>query len=162
MAQVNNETKDAATAVSSNSGEFSEGVGLPFKCGECERVCKSKAGLTLHMRKVHAVKFHEMNVPETRVKNRWSEDEVYQLARKEADLVVSGILARKVNSELYAYFPHRSQEAIKDRGGKSNIRILCVDWHRSVRANHPVPRMNWSHCELELRSNTILRIWRSV
>lgn len=140
MAETNNERMEAVTTVSSNSGKVGKGVSLPFTCDECEKVCRNKAGLTLHKRKAHAITFHVTNVPEVRVKNRWNEDEIYQLARREAQLVISGIQARKINSLLYEQFPERSQEAIKGQRRKAEYKDIACTLTQGVKLTGETPQ----------------------
>lgn len=118
---------EAVSAASSNSGDVGEGVSQPIVCEICGKVCRNKAGRTLHMRKAHAETYHAENIPAVRVKARWEEDEAYQLARIEAELTVSGVQPRKLNSLLYELFPMRSQEAIKGHRRKSAHKdLVCT------------------------------------
>lgn len=123
MANKTQETMEALSTASSNSGGSGEGAG-ELKCEKCGKVCRSKAGLSLHVRKIHPEEYHATNIPDQKVKARWDEDECYQLARAEAELVASSVQARKVNASLYEKFPDRTQEAVKGQRRKAAYKEL--------------------------------------
>ncbi len=82
-----------------------------FKCPDCPLVCKDRRGLSVHEQRMHPVRYHNENVPQPRVKARWSKEEKYLLAKTEVALERQN--PRFMNQELAKRFPARTVDSIK-------------------------------------------------
>jgi hypothetical protein len=63
------------------------------------------------MQKKHAEVYHELNIPQPRVKARWDDEEYVLLAREEVRLARLGV--KFMNKELRKVLPHCLLESIK-------------------------------------------------
>lgn len=73
-------------------------------------------GLGVHSRSAHPVQYHQEDQEklEGRVgkKKRWTDDEVYDMARRKTEITMSGNI-ENTNQELHRCFPERTIESIK-------------------------------------------------
>nr|ACJ46647.1 reverse transcriptase [Triops cancriformis] len=97
------------------------------KCSVCGETFKGPASVTMHMVKKHPVEFNELKMAKKPVpkKVRWSEEEIFQLARTEAELTLQGV--RFINVELQKIFPAREIEGIKGQRKLAKYKELVKD-----------------------------------
>ena len=118
LATNNFNSKDVATAASSNSVENAEAASSAWICQLCKAgPFKGKRGLSVHMHSKH-VKEHSELVEaqdQTRVKARWSEEERFVVASRQVELGLSeDTMARaEIVRKLHDEFPNRSVESLK-------------------------------------------------
>lgn len=79
-------------------------------CPKCGKLCKTR-GLASHRRKCDNVNMNEEIVIE-KVKARWSDEEVFFLAKAEAEALLRGVKPLEINSVLFKKF------CGKGRGGE--------------------------------------------
>ena len=116
-------TMDAAGEASTDT--FMIGTsGNMFVCADCRKTYKTERGLTLHMQKKHAEVYHELNIPQPRVKARWDDEEYVLLAREEVRLARLGV--KFMNKELRKVLPHHSLESIKGVRRTNNTKYQNV------------------------------------
>lgn len=85
---------DDAPASSRCSGEGAEGSDAV--CNECGRSFKSTKGLAIHRRSKHTSAYMAENVPKTRERTRWTNEDSRLLVMAEAKIVFEGnVVSRK-------------------------------------------------------------------
>uniref|UniRef100_A0A1A9VX28 C2H2-type domain-containing protein n=1 Tax=Glossina austeni TaxID=7395 RepID=A0A1A9VX28_GLOAU len=140
ISQTNNNTSDQ------NPSRFRSDTSCPM----CERTFTTKTGVGVHMRRAHPDE-HDQHKARTDVKQRWSEEEESLLARKEAELTVTG--TRFMNKALAPLFPSSSLEAIKKKhiakgwnrnSSRYEIRnmLCCVTCTKSLLSLNTILYMN--------------------
>ena len=84
------EEEPAATATGPSNFVLDEGPADPLQCDLCGLMCKSKGGLSAHMRAKHPEAYHAERLPKTRLRERWTEEALHLLAGEEARLIGAG------------------------------------------------------------------------
>lgn len=108
-------------------------------CKECGRAFSSLIGLSQHRRHAH-FNAYNADIVVTRVKPRWSKEESFLLAKKEAELTRKGV--RNLNQQLHFHFQGRTFDSIKshrrDPGYRNLVKELLGTTDR-VQASRPQP-----------------------
>ena len=105
----------------------------------CARAFTTQRGLSQHARRTHPAEYHEKAQAADAAKSRrtWSSEEIYLLAKTEADLVVAGVsLSAREWAERLSKSSTRSVEAIRGRRKTTNytalVRNLCEESRHSM------------------------------
>lgn len=100
---------------------MAENNGVVFRCERCELICKSRGGLSVHMRRKHPDEYHSsVQETTTRVKTRWTKEEELVLAVAEVKILKEEAVRGHgvpfgINALLARIHAGRSEEAIKGR-----------------------------------------------
>ena len=109
------------------SREAAPVVDLEFKCPYCDKSFGKKTGLGVHKRSKHPNEL-DAERPVDRKNERWSSEEVHELAAREARLPSK----LHVNIQLQNYFPHRTREAIKGQRKLMSYKQLVSEQENSL------------------------------
>uniref|UniRef100_A0A131Z2I9 Reverse transcriptase n=1 Tax=Rhipicephalus appendiculatus TaxID=34631 RepID=A0A131Z2I9_RHIAP len=106
------------------SDSSDEAIPVHHTCKDCGRAFSSLVGLSQHRRHAH---FNEYNadIVITRVKPRWSKEESFLLAKKEAELTRLGV--RNINQKLHFFFKTRTFDSIKSHRRDPGYRHLVAE-----------------------------------
>lgn len=136
MATNINETESVATATlyGTDQGDVARGCEY-VTCSLCQKQFRGTRGLATHERSAHATQYHAKRIPKPGIKPRWSDEEVYRMARYEAELLNLGIPPRRINSELAIRFGNLAVERIKGKRKearyKSQVQTLCTEMKKA-------------------------------
>ena len=121
----------------SSSIPVSAGGIVSFPCSLCNKVCKSRSGLTLHMRKIHPSFFHDNKANElqniNQSKKRWTKAEIDTLAKAEADLIFNHPEVTNINQQLLSVMRGRTLEGIKGKRRDPTYKLLVNDLLMNMR-----------------------------
>lgn len=116
----------APTCSRARSSRVDTSSQIEFPCTHphCDRVFKSKIGMSVHQQKVHKDWYDEKTV-KAPVKARWNSEEDALLARREAHLTLENV--RFINQALLEFFPERTLESIKSHRKQAQYRKLVLE-----------------------------------
>lgn len=95
-----------------------------FQCPNCDRSFTTKTGLGVHRRRAHPSVTNE-EIDTTRVKARWSDEEVMMMAAEEVRLVRAGLTF--LNEPLAEFLPGRTIEAVKGKRRTAAYKTMVAD-----------------------------------
>nr|AFO19997.1 R2 protein [Lepidurus couesii] len=105
-----------------------------YVCTLCGRSFEKSVGLSLHTNRMHPEAYNKLKEAKKPVlkKARWSEEEVFLLAQKEAELSFIGGI-KFMNIELHKIFPERELEGIKGQRKNPTYKAQVVSLLAEIR-----------------------------